>query len=89
MIEAVKFWNEPNNKSHWDNQLDPEWNTFAEMVKLASQAVTAENPALTRVLGGMSPIDTAFMKRLEERGVLEASMLWRCMAFHWIGITGC
>ena len=25
MIEAVKFWNEPNNLSHWDFQLDPEW----------------------------------------------------------------
>jgi hypothetical protein len=23
MIEAVKIWNEPNNKSHWDPNLDP------------------------------------------------------------------
>ena len=23
MIEAVKIWNEPNNKSHWDPLLDP------------------------------------------------------------------
>ncbi|HEX8312145.1 MAG TPA: hypothetical protein VF614_12555 [Chthoniobacteraceae bacterium] len=72
MIEAVKFWNEPNNKSHWDNQLDPEWNTFAEMVKLASAAVQSENPALLRVLGGMSPIDSAFITRLGDRGVLDA-----------------
>jgi hypothetical protein len=29
MIEAVKFWNEPNNKSHWDLELDPGWSRFA------------------------------------------------------------
>src|SRR5215210_7231177 len=72
MIEAVKFWNEPNNKSHWDfENFDPEWEIYAEMVKLASAAVAAENPALTRVLGGMSPIDARFIERLAARGVLE------------------
>ena len=30
MIEAVKIWNEPNNKSHWDLELDPGWARFAE-----------------------------------------------------------
>ena len=70
MIEAVKFWNEPNNKSHWDFSLDPEWDIFAEMVKAASHAVAAENPSLLRVLGGMSPIDPGFLKRLDDRGVL-------------------
>ncbi len=39
MIEAVMFWNEPNNKSHWDFEVDPEWRAYAEMVKLASRAV--------------------------------------------------
>jgi beta-xylosidase len=71
MIDSVMFWNEPNNKSHWDFQLDPEWDIFSEMIKAASAVVTAENPSLTRVLGGMSPIDPAFVRRLEERGVLE------------------
>jgi beta-xylosidase len=71
MIEAVKFWNEPNNKSHWDFEIDSEWDIYAEMVKLASAAVAAENPSLTRVLGGMSPIDVQFVERLASRGVLE------------------
>jgi beta-xylosidase len=71
MIEAVKFWNEPNNKSHWDFEVDPEWNLYAEMVKLACAAVEVENPALTRVLGGMSPIDRNFIERLGKRGVLD------------------
>ena len=72
MIEAVKFWNEPNNKSHWDFDLDPHWDRYSEMVKLAAAAVDAENPALTRVLGGISPIDRHFIERLGKRGVLDS-----------------
>ncbi|MBE7219967.1 MAG: beta-xylosidase [Caulobacteraceae bacterium] len=71
MIEAVKIWNEPNNKSHWDPNLDPEWDLFAQMTRLAGQAIAAENPRLTRVLGGMSPIDPHFVRRLEGKGALE------------------
>ena len=71
MVEAVMFWNEPNNKSHWDVQLDPEWRQFAEMVKLAAKAVAAENPDVLRVLGGISPIDPAFITRMGEFGVLD------------------
>jgi beta-xylosidase len=70
MIEAVKFWNEPNNKSHWDLELDPGWVRFSEMVKLAAGAVRAESPNLTRVLGGISPIDPQFMARLRDDGAL-------------------
>jgi beta-xylosidase len=72
MIEAVKFWNEPNNKSHWDLELDPEWARYAQMVKLVSAAVAPESPGLMRVLGGISPIDAAFVQRLTGAGVLEA-----------------
>ncbi len=71
MIEAVKFWNEPNNKSHWDFEIDTEWLAFSEMVKLAAQAVASENPALPRVLGGISPIDPNFIRRLAGHGVLD------------------
>lgn len=71
MVEAVMFWNEPNNKSHWAFEIDPEWATYAEMVKLAADAVAAENPRLLRVLGGMSPIDVAFLKNMESRGVID------------------
>src|SRR4051794_28779218 len=71
MIEAVKFWNEPNNKSHWDYELDPEWSIFADLVKEASAAVRRVNPALPQVLGGISPIDPLFIERLAGRGVLD------------------
>jgi beta-xylosidase len=71
MIEAVMFWNEPNNKSHWDFEIDPGWVKFAEMAKLAAAAVRAEAPALPRVLGGMSPIDPAFVQNMQRQGVLD------------------
>jgi beta-xylosidase len=71
MIEAVTFWNEPNNKSHWDFEVDPEWGRFAEMVKRASHAVRKKNPGLIQVLGGTSPIDAGFAYRLEKLGVLQ------------------
>jgi beta-xylosidase len=72
MIEAVMIWNEPNNKSHWDPALDPDWDRFAEMARLASAAIAAENPRLPRVLGGMSPIDPNFVTNLAKKGVLSA-----------------
>jgi beta-xylosidase len=71
VIEAAMIWNEPNNKSHWDPEIDPGWGIFAEMAKLAGQAIKAERPNLPRVLGGISPIDPAFIENLTGRGVLD------------------
>ncbi len=71
MIDSVMFWNEPNNKSHWDFEIDPDWSKFARMVKLAARAVRSVNPHLLRVLGGISPIDPAFIENMANRGVLD------------------
>jgi beta-xylosidase len=71
MIEAAMIWNEPNNKSHWDPELDPDWRLFAEMATGAAQAIRAAHPTLPRVLGGISPIDPAFIGNLAARGVLD------------------
>jgi beta-xylosidase len=70
MIEAAMLWNEPNNMSHWDFEIDPDWSRFARMVNLAADAIAAEKPGLRRVLGGISPIDPAFVKRMEAQCVL-------------------
>ena len=70
-VEAVKLWNEPNNLSHWDFELDPEWRAFAHMARLAGQAVRAESSTITRVLGGISPIDARFITRMQEQGGLD------------------
>lgn len=71
MIEAAMIWNEPNNKSHWDPEVDPGWAKFAEMATLAAQAIRAEHPTLPRVLGGISPIDPTFIQNLAGRGVMQ------------------
>jgi beta-xylosidase len=71
MLEAVMFWNEPNNLSHWDFEVDRDWSVYARMVTLAAMAAHAENPKLLRVLGGISPIDPAFIQRIDKLGALE------------------
>lgn len=71
MIEAVMIWNEPNNKSHWDPEIDPDFTLFSQMANLAGQAIAAERPGLKRVLGGISPIDEHFIMNLAEKGVLD------------------
>jgi beta-xylosidase len=71
MIEAVMLWNEPNNLSHWDFHLDPEWKAYTRMVRLAGAAVRAEAQGLTRVLGGISPIDPLFIGRMRDQGALD------------------
>jgi beta-xylosidase len=72
LIEAAMIWNEPNNKSHWDPDIDPDWALFADHVIRAGGAIQAINPALTRVLGGMSPIDPLWLRRMEAHGALDA-----------------
>jgi beta-xylosidase len=64
------LWNEPNNMSHWDFQIDPDWNIYARMVNLACEAVRAENPRLKKVLGGISPIDPKFIRLMGDECVL-------------------
>jgi len=72
MVEAVMLWNEPNNLSHWDFKIDPEWKMFAAMVIAAAKAIRRVNPALTIALGGISPIDPHFIQLLASHGVLDA-----------------
>ena len=71
MIEAAKIWNEPNNKSHWDILIDPEWERFAEMTIPAAKAIRSVRSHLPRVLGGISPIDPRFIENMKARGVLD------------------
>lgn len=71
MIEAIKFWNEPNNLSHWDFTIDPEWREFAAMTRLGAVAVRELCPQLTLVLGGISPIDPAFIVLLKRQNLFQ------------------
>lgn len=71
MIEAVKFWNEPNNLSHWDFTMDPGWHEYGTMTRLAARRVREICPDLTLVLGGISPIDPNFMALMKSYGLME------------------
>ncbi|MGY3037046.1 beta-xylosidase [Bradyrhizobium sp. USDA 4354] len=71
MIEAAKIWNEPNNKSHWDLLIDPDWAMFANLALAAGRAIRSANSTLPRVLGGISPIDPSFVRSMQARGVLD------------------
>jgi beta-xylosidase len=70
-VEAVMLWNEPNNMSHWDFQIDSEWKVFSAMARLAGEAVRAENRNVLRVMGGISPVDPLFVQRLDVQGGLD------------------
>ncbi len=63
-LRAVMLWNEPNNLSHWDFTLDPEWSIYAQMVRWSAAELHREAPGLPVVLGGIAPIDANFMDRL-------------------------
>lgn len=65
------IWNEPNNLSHWDFELDPDWRIFARMAARAGEALAGVNPWVRRVLGGISPIDADFIENLAAQGVLD------------------
>jgi beta-xylosidase len=71
MVEAVMLWNEPNNLSHWDFKVDPDWKMFAEMIIAAAREIRQVNPELTIALGGLSPVDPNFVKLLGSHGVLD------------------
>ena len=71
MVEAVMLWNEPNNLSHWDFKIDPDWRLFGEMARAAVRAIRAINPELKIALGGISPIDPNFIELLTGHGLIE------------------
>jgi hypothetical protein len=72
MIEALMLWNEPNNLSHWDRELDPDWSIFAAMTRLAAEEIRATAPEVPLVLGGISPIDPSFLRLIRGHGLLDA-----------------
>lgn len=70
MITSLKIWNEPNNVSHWDFDVDPGWRRFSEMLTRTAEAVRRHS-SIPLVLGGMSPIDARFLRVLDELGGLD------------------
>jgi beta-xylosidase len=71
MVEAIVLWNEPNNLSHWNFHLDPQWMRFGDMVRQGSSAIRELNPDIPIVLGGVSACDCDFLRLMHSQGVLE------------------
>ena len=89
MVEAIMLWNEPNNLSHWDFNLDPEWKQFAALVHAGAKAIREANPEIKIVLGGISPIDARFLELLGGYGVLDSVDIVALHGFpldwnHWL-----
>ena len=70
MIEPSCSGNEPTI-CRTGFEIDRGWEIFSAMTKGASEAVRAEAPNITRVLGGISPIDPNFIRNMEAQGVLK------------------
>jgi len=71
MITGIMLWNEPNNLSHWDFHMDPDWREFGEMTRMAAARIKSIRPDMPLVLGGISPIDPGFIRMLDSYGTLE------------------
>ena len=69
MLTSIKIWNEPNNVSHWDLDLDPDWARFTGLLESAVAGVRRHSD-LPIVLGGLSPIDPRFLRSLDARDAL-------------------
>ena len=68
-FEWIELWNEPNDRRKWDNELDPYWIKFSEMI--GNAAYWAQHRGKKTVLGGMRPIDPAWLRLMGERGLLK------------------
>jgi beta-xylosidase len=71
VITSFKLWNEPNNLSHWDFLLDPDWHIYARMVVRTAERIRETGCDLPLVLGGLSPIDHDFLRKLDRQGALD------------------
>ena len=67
-FDWVELWNEPNNLVEWDWILDDGWQIFARMIDTA--AAYAHRKGKRVALGGMSPIDPAWLALMAEMGAL-------------------
>lgn len=69
-FSTLELWNEPNNKYKWDfERFDPDWSKFARMI--IDAAHWAQQRGITTCLGGMIPVDRAWLELMTRYGVLD------------------
>ncbi|MCB0324867.1 MAG: hypothetical protein KDD69_14890 [Bdellovibrionales bacterium] len=70
-LDTLELWNEPNNRLKWDfERYDPQWEKFGRMVRLAAERARAMKART--VLGGIVPVDPAWLHLMQSYGVLAA-----------------
>lgn len=89
MIEAIKFWNEPNNLSHWDFTMDREWKEFTGMTRMAVETERELCPDISLVPGEISPIDPLFIRLMKGYGLMDLLVAVAIQGFpldwnHWM-----
>jgi CDP-paratose 2-epimerase len=66
----LELWNEPNNWRKWDfRTFDPQWRKFGEMI--GDAAYWAKQRGCRTVLGGMIPVDAAWLELIGSYGALQ------------------
>lgn len=66
---SLELWNEPNNRYKWNFlKYDPQWEKFGKMI--ASAGVAAQRGGKPVVLGGMIPVDSAWLQLVSSHGAL-------------------
>ena len=90
MIEAAMIWNEPNNKSHWDFEIDPDWTRVRRAWRSwPGEAIAAESagPA-ARARRHLADRSATSSRMLDGQGVLDSWTWSRCTASRSTGTTG-
>jgi CDP-paratose 2-epimerase len=67
-FEWIELWNRPNHPNEWDSRMDPDWRIFSEMIGGAAYWIRTRGKK--SVLPGLWPQDLAWLKLMNERGVL-------------------
>lgn len=73
-FNAIELWNEPNNRFKWAfDEFDPDWRKFSEMIGYGAGAGAGAAKKLGRrmVLGGMIPVDPAWLELVGSHGGLD------------------
>lgn len=68
-FDWIELWNEPNNTSEYDFQLDPNWDIFYELISGAAREVRKHDKKV--LLGGMSPVAPSWLGYMYGKGLMQ------------------
>ena len=69
-FDSIEIWNEPNNRIKWNfKEHDPGWTKFGRLLRLG--AAEARRWEKRTVLGGIIPVDPAWLRLMDGQDALE------------------